>query len=295
MNFKNEKFQEEKINSDKTKMLQKFLNKNNYTKNKQNNMKIYDPIIINNNNLIKFINSTNTPINNNMPTPFINNNFNVINTPSLKNKIELKLYPETDIKKISFNKNLFPQKIYKNESDDNALIKNISDNNFEINNNNYINNAPNTAKKYTIYTKEDKSDLNDNIINFNNHKYLYINNSKEKNKNKKYKIGKTIKNNDYIDESDNKNQNNNNIYLNSDNINNMNYVNTLNDRTEKLRETLQNINVYDIISEEVGLQSNKYREFNDNDCYEKAKKLNKQFYDNLDINLNEIENILNNL
>ena len=295
MNFKNEKFQEEKINSDKTKMLQKFLNKNNYTKNKQNNMKIYDPIIINNNNLIKFINSTNTPMNNNMPTSFINNNFNVINTPNLKNKIELKLYPETDIKKISFNKNLFPQKIYKNESDDNALIKNISDNNFEINNNNYINNAPNTAKKYTIYTKEDKSDLNDNIINFNNHKYLYINNSKEKNKNKKYKIGKTIKNNDYIDESHNKAQNNNNIYLNSDNINNMNYVNTLNERTEKLRETLQNINVYDIISEEVGLQSSKSGEFNDKDCYEKAKKLNKEFYDNLDINLDEIENILNNL
>ena len=32
MNFKNENFQEEKINSDKTKILQKFLNKNNYTK-----------------------------------------------------------------------------------------------------------------------------------------------------------------------------------------------------------------------------------------------------------------------
>ena len=73
-------------------------------------MKIYVSIIINNNNLIKFIN---TPINNNMPTSFINNNFNVINTPSLKNKIKLKLYPETGIKKFLLIKIYFLIKFIK--------------------------------------------------------------------------------------------------------------------------------------------------------------------------------------
>ena len=170
----------------------------------------------------------------------------------------------------------------------------------KLNDNNYYEyNAPNTAKKYTIYSKEnkEKSELNDNFMNFNNHKYLYINNSKEKNKNKniKYKIEKNINNNNYIDESENKKQNNQNLYLNSDNKNNMIYVNSLNERIEKIKETLQSLNVYDIISEEFSLQSGKNGELNNNDYYEKAKKLNKEFYDNLDINHDEIENILNNL
>ena len=252
-------------------------------------MKKFEPIIINNNNLIKFINSPNNQNINNMTTSFINNNFNVINTPSLKNKIELKLFPDTDIKKISFNQNLFPHKIYKNENYKISLIKTISDNNYEIN-------APNTAKKYTIYTKEgkEKTDLNDNITNFNNHKYLYINNSKEKNKKVKYNIEKKIKNNNYIDESQNQKYNHQNLYLNPKNKNNMMYVNSLNERIEKMRETLQSLNVYDILTEEVGLKSSKTGELNNNEYYEKAKKLNKEFYDNLDINLDEIENILNN-
>ena len=289
MNFKNENFKEEKINLDKTNKLQKFLSKNINKKDKQTNMKKFEPIIINNNNLIKFINSPNNQNINNMTTSFINNNFNVINTPSLKNKIELKLFPDTDIKKISFNQNLFPHKIYKNENYKISLIKTISDNNYEIN-------APNTAKKYTIYTKEgkEKTDLNDNITNFNNHKYLYINNSKEKNKKVKYNIEKKIKNNNYIDESQNQKYNHQNLYLNPKNKNNMMYVNSLNERIEKMRETLQSLNVYDILTEEVGLKSSKTGELNDNEYYEKAKKLNKEFYDNLDINLDEIENILNN-
>ena len=300
MNFKNENTKEEKINSDKKNKLDKFLSKNINKKDKQSNVRKFENFSVNNNNLIKFINSPNNQNINNKPISFINNNFNIINTPNLKNKIELKLYPDTDIKKISFNQNIFPHKIYKNENNKISLIKTISDNDIEINNNNYYEyNAPNTAKKYTIYSKEnkEKSELNDNFMNFNNHKYLYINNSKEKNKNKniKYKIEKNINNNNYIDESENKKQNNQNLYLNSDNKNNMIYVNSLNERIEKIKETLQSLNVYDIISEEFSLQSGKNGELNNNDYYEKAKKLNKEFYDNLDINHDEIENILNNL
>ena len=300
MNFKNENIKEEKINSDKTNKLEKFLSKNINKKNKQSNVRKYENFSVNNNNLIKFINSPNNQNINNKPISFINNNFNIVNTPNLKNKIELKLYPDTDIKKISFNQNIFPHKTYTNENNKISLIKTISDNDIEINNNNYYEyNAPNTAKKYTIYSKEnkEKSELNDNFMNFNNHQYLYINNSKEKNKNKniKYKIEKNIKNNNYIDESENKKQNNQNLYLNSDNKNNMIYVNSLNERIEKIKETLQSLNVYDIISEEFSLQSGKNGELNNNDYYEKAKKLNKEFYDNLDINHDEIENILNNL
>ena len=300
MNFKNENIKEEKINSDKKNKLDKFLSKNINKKDKQSNVRKFENFSVNNNNLIKFINSPNNQNINNKPISFINNNFNIINTPNLKNKIELKLYPDTDIKKISFNQNIFPHKTYKNENNKISLIKTISDNDIEINNNNYYEyNAPNTAKKYTIYSKEnkEKSELNDNFKNFNNHQYLYINNSKEKNKNKniKYKIEKNINNNNYIDESENKKQNNQNLYLNSDNKNNMIYVNSLNERIEKIKETLQSLNVYDIISEEFSLQSGKNGELNDNDYYEKAKKLNKEFYDNLDINHDEIENILNNL
>ena len=300
MNFKKENIKEEKINSDKTNKLEKFLSKNINKKDKQSNVRKFENFSVNNNNLIKFINSPNNQNINNKPISFINNNFNIINTPNLKNKTELKLYPDTDIKKISFNQNIFPHKTYKNENNKISLIKTISDNDIEINNNNYYEyNAPNTAKKYTIYSKEnkEKSELNDNFMNFNNHQYLYINNSKEKNKNKniKYKIEKNIKNNNYIDESENKKQNNQNLYLNSDNKNNMIYVNSLNERIEKIKETLQSLNVYDIISEEFSLQSGKNGELNNNDYYEKAKKLNKEFYDNLDINHDEIENILNNL
>ena len=300
MNFKNENIKEEKINSDKKNKLDKFLSKNINKKDKQSNVRKFENFSVNNNNLIKFINSPNNQNINNKPISFINNNFNIINTPNLKNKIELKLYPDTDIKKISFNQNIFPHKIYKNENNKISLIKTISDNDIEINNNNYYEyNAPNTAKKYTIYSKKnkEKSELNDNFMNFNNHQYLYINNSKEKNKNKniKYKIEKNINNNNYIDESENKKQNNQNLYLNSDNKNNMIYVNSLNERIEKIKETLQSLNVYDIISEEFSLQSGKNGELNNNDYYEKAKKLNKEFYDNLDINHDEIENILNNL
>ena len=300
MNFKNENIKEEKINSDKTNKLEKFLSKTINRKDKQSNVRKFENFSVNNNNLIKFINSPNNQNINNKPISFINNNFNIINTPNLKNKIELKLYPDTDIKKISFNQNIFPHKTYKNENNKISLIKTISDNDIEINNNNYYEyNAPNTAKKYTIYSKEnkEKTELNDNFMNFNNHQYLYINNSKEKNKNKniKYKIEKNIKNNNYTDESGNKKQNNQNLYLNSDNKNNMIYVNSLNERIEKIKETLQSLNVYDIISEEFSLQSGKNGELNNNDYYEKAKKLNKEFYDNLDINHDEIENILNNL
>ena len=300
MNFKNENIKEEKINSDKKNKLDKFLSKNINKKDKQSNVRKFENFSVNNNNLIKFINSPNNQNINNKPISFINNNFNIINTPNLKNKIELKLYPDTDIKKISFNQNIFPHKTYKNENNKISLIKTISDNDIEINNNNYYEyNAPNTAKKYTIYSKQnkEKTELNDNFMNFNNHQYLYINNSKEKNKNKniKYKIEKNINNNNYIDESENKKQNNQNLYLNSDNKNNMIYVNSLNERIEKIKETLQSLNVYDIISEEFSLQSGKNGELNNNDYYEKAKKLNKEFYDNLDINHDEIENILNNL
>ena len=72
-------------------------------------------------------------------------------------------------------------------------------------------------------------------------------------------------------------------------------MNSFDERIEKIRETLNSINVIDILGEQAGLQTYKDEEFKDDDFYEKAKILNKEFYDNLDVKFSEIENILTDL
>jgi len=281
--------------------IQKFLNKEILQNEEIKNRKKINPMIINNNNnLIKFINVSNTPNGKTENILNLNNmNFN-INTPITsyrKNKIELKLNTNNEQNNIIFNeKNIDKENINK-ENNKNNLFNNIFDKDFNISSINSKNN-------------EEKDDLNNNI--YNNHKYLYINNSKEKNrnkinndddgndfiiyKNKRYKIEK-IPNNNIIGINNYINNKEENKFENDCNINNNKkiFLNNFDDRIEKIRETLNSIKVIDILSEQAGLQSYKKDEPNDNELYDKAKKLNKDFYDNLDIKLYEIENILNNL
>jgi len=238
-------------------------------------------------------------------------NINNINTPIFQNKLELKLNPDKEINNININNN------FQKKENNNTLIKNISDKDFDINNTKSKNKEQNTIHKETKYLKEEKINLN--LSNYDNHKYLYINNSKEKKKsktinddnndfiiykNKKYKIEKigntinNIKTNIYTNDVQNKIKNDYNIN-NENNINNNSknklFLNSINGRIEKISETLSSINVIDILAEEVGLKTYKNDEINDNVLYEKAQKLNKEFYDNLDVKLDEIEGILNGL
>ena len=316
MNLKNENDKISKNEQDKKLNINKFLNKNiPSSKEKVKESKKIDPMIINNNNnLIKFINASSTPNkSNNISNP--NNNINIINnikSPETKNKIELKLNPEIEIKNISINQNNLPSKNIINQEKNGALIKNISDNNFDIKDNHSRNNEQNDLQKYITSPKKENEDLDNNFSNnnYNNHKYLYINNSKEKNrtkinnenneyiiyKNKKYKIG-NIKNNfnNNINNEINKIKNDYNINKDDNNTSNKYFVNSFDERIEKIRETLNSINVIDILGEQAGLQTYKDEEFKDDDFYEKAKILNKEFYDNLDVKFSEIENILTGL
>jgi len=309
MNLKIENDKISKNELDKKLNINKFLNKNiPSSKEKVKDNKKIEPMIINNsNNLIKFINVSSTPnkSNNNILNP--NNNINIINnikSPETKNKIELKLEPETELKNISINQNNLFSKDINNKEKNGSLIKNISDNDFNIKDNHSRNNEQNNIQKYITSPKKEKDDLDINFSNnnFNNHKYLYINNSKEKDRNKinndyiiynnkKYKIAniKNINNELYkIKDDYNMNENGNTV---SNNL----LVNSFDDRIEQIRETLNSIDVIDILSEQAGLQYFKDEEFKDDDFYDKAKILNKEFYDNLDAKFSKIENILTKL
>ena len=309
MNLKIENDKISKNELDKKLNINKFLNKNiPSSKEKVKDNKKIEPMIINNsNNLIKFINVSSTPnkSNNNILNP--NNNINIINnikSPEAKNKIELKLEPETELKNISINQNNLFSKDINNKEKNGSLIKNISDNDFNIKDNHSRNNEQNNIQKYITSPKKEKDDLDTNFSNnnFNNHKYLYINNSKEKNRNKinndyiiynnkKYKIAniKNINNELYkIKDDYNMNENGNTV---SNNL----LVNSFDDRIEQIRETLNSIDVIDILSEQAGLQYFKDEEFKVANFYDKAKILNKEFYDNLDAKFSKIENILTKL
>ena len=312
MNLKIENDKISKNELDKKLNINKFLNKNiPSSKEKVKDNKKIEPMIINNsNNLIKFINVSNTPnkSNNNILNP--NNNINIINnikSPETKNKIELKLEPETELKNISINQNNLFSKDINNKEKNGSLIKNISDNDFNIKDNHSRNNEQNNIQKNITSPKKEKDDLDINFSNnnFNNHKYLYINNSKEKKRNKINKI-----NNDYIIYNNKKykianikNINNElykikddyNMNENGNTVSNNLLVNSFDDRIEQIRETLNSIDVIDILSEQAGLQYFKDEEFKDDDFYDKAKILNKEFYDNLDAKFSKIENILTKL
>ena len=318
MNLINENIIEDKKDLGKKINAKKFLTKNISLKvNEKDANKIEPKIINNSNNLIKFINVSNTPnstTEKKIALDYNITNINNINTPIFQNKLELKLNPDKEINNININNN------FQKKENNNTLIKNISDKDFDINNTKSKNKEQNTIHKETKYLKEEKINLN--LSNYDNHKYLYINNSKEKKKsktinddnndfiiykNKKYKIEKigntinninNIKTNIYKNDVQNKIKNDYNIN-NENNINNNSknklFLNSINGRIEKISETLSSINVIDILAEEVGLKTYKNDEINDNVLYEKAQKLNKEFYDNLDVKLDEIEGILNGL
>ena len=179
MNLKIENDKISKNELDKKLNINKFLNKNiPSSKEKVKDNKKIEPMIINNsNNLIKFINVSSTPnkSNNNILNP--NNNINIINnikSPEAKNKIELKLEPETELKNISINQNNLFSKDINNKEKNGSLIKNISDNDFNIKDNHSRNNEQNNIQKYITSPKKEKDDLDINFSNnnFNNHKYL---------------------------------------------------------------------------------------------------------------------------
>ena len=70
----------------------------------------------------------------------------------------------------------------------------------------------------------------------------------------------------------------------------------MDDRIEQIRESLNSINVIDTLSEQAGLQCYKNKYNNDDELYfEKATNLNKEYYDNLDIKLNQFEEFLDSL
>ena len=214
-----------------------------------------------------------------------------------KEKVKTNLM--NNIKEIAKNKK-------KSKIKNDNLNKDKSNNYIEIKNNNNIN-------------------INKNEINnYNNHYYLYINNLKEKDKKKennnnvnatyinkdevisnncKYKIEKIkYSNKDEKNNISNSNSNNvNSIKIENLNNNEENYslnnfdFNFLNEKIETIRERLNSINVIDALSELAGLQSFKEQKNNDDELYDKSKKLNKEFYDNLDINFNKIEEFLDNL
>jgi len=92
--------------------------------------------------------------------------------------------------------------------------------------------------------------------------------------------------------------NDNNYYINNNEKNSDNnlFINYLDERIEQIRENLNSINVIDTLSEQAGLQCYKGTINNDDELYfEKAKQLNKEFYDNLDIKFYRIEEFLNKL
>ena len=322
MNLKNENNKSDKKEIDKKLNVNKFINKNINKKDKEKEFTNKKHIILNtnNNNLIKFINVSNTPGQSTEKIINFNNNINFINnikTPATKNRIELKLELESEPKIIPIKQNELTQENV-NKEENGVLIKNISDNEFKLKIDNSRNNEQNNLQKYITSPQKEKEDLSNNINNeFNNHKYVYINNSsKEKNnnqnnnenekndfiiyKNKKYKIEKieninNLINNNYVDNRIDKNKNDFNFNSKDNNINNKIFLNTFNERIEKIREGLNSLNVIDILSEQAGFQSYKNEELKDEEFYDKAKKLNQEFYNNLDDRLNEIENILNNL
>ena len=196
------------------------------------------------------------------PKELTNNNFNnhyyhIINNSKEKQKINNNNIPisQKGIKDGELIKNNRKFKIEKINSSNNSSQKNLNENTNKNDNNTYI-----------------------NIIH--------------KNKNNNRDIASQNdgfqKNNNYENNSD----------INKENIkkDNYNYIYSLDKRIDQIRETLNSINVIDTFSEQAGLQCYKDKNIIDDDLYfEKAKNLNKEFYDNLNIRFNQIEDFLNQL
>ena len=319
MDLKDEKNKTDKKDYDKKFNAQKFLTKN-IDKAKEKNINQNNKISSNNinHNLNKFINASKNPTKSNNESNL--QKIKEMKTIEFKNKIKLKLEPEKESKEMNININNF------NKQNNTDLIKNIPDNSFDKKATspvNINNKEKNHLVKYINSSKKEKEkenpeiyiNNNDNNI-FNNHKYLYINSTKEKNVNK-INLFKEINNDDTTSNKNNNIKKFESFNIKKSNINSANelnklkndyninkedksttnnfFVNSLDERIEKIRETLNSINVMDILADQAGFQSYKKEEFKDDDFYNKAKMLNKEFYDNLDVKFFEIENILKDL
>ena len=328
MDLKNERDKTDKKEFNKKFNAQRFLTKN-IAKEKDKNQNNKLMTINNNNNLIKFINVTKDK--NKCDNEIINQDSNIriikeMKTIEFKNKIKLKLEPDKEIEEININKiNHESNNNIINKEKNSELIKNIPDNindkketipiNISINNK-----ENNHSEKFITSSKKEKENLelnNNDNNNFNNHKYLYVNSSKGKNNIIKIYQFKEKNNDNIINNPNNIIQKTENINIKKSKINTDNelykikndyninkedknimnniFVNSLDERIEKIRETLNSINVMDILADQAGFQSYKNDELKNDDFYNKAKMLNKEFYDNLDVKFNEIENILNDL
>ena len=144
---------------------------------------------------------------------------------------------------------------------------------------------------FNLFNDHNIEKINNNYQNIKNNEYVNMNNSNKRMNSKNKKNNNSNKNLN----SDNNNYQNK-VRNNNVNNNNMIYINSFDERIEKIKEALNKINVIETLTEQAGLQCYKGENSNDDSIYyEKAKILNKEFYDNLDSRFNEIEDILNNL
>ena len=178
----------------------------------------------------------------------------------------------------------------------------------EIKINNFINHSYHIINN----SKEKKQKTNDNIIQINQKD---IKNGEFMKNNRKYRIEKVNSSNNssqrnineninqydnkiikdiYNNKKDNRNINNPNNDFKDINKDNSSYIYSLDKRVEKVREVLNSINVIDTLSEQAGIQCYKGKNNIDDELYfEKAKNLNNEFYSNLDVKFNQIEEFLN--
>ena len=251
--------------------------------------------------------------------------FKICGTNSDINDINEQIYEKKKLNKcLTYpyeEKNIFMILKQPKEKVKNNLLNNIKEKVKNKSKNKNDNIKKDNNNKY-IEIKNNNNINKNEINNYNNHYYIYINNAKEKDKkkeknnsvnatyinkdevisnNRKYKIekikysNKDEKNNNSNSNSSLKIKNIKDIKSNEENtLNNFDF-NFLNEKIETIRERLNSINVIDALSELAGLQSFKEQKNNDDELYDKSKKLNKEFYDNLDVNFNKIEEFLDNL
>ena len=217
----------------------------------------------------------------------------------------------TNFIEIKNNKEIEPKNLNNNFDNHKYHIINNSKDKYKNSNNNPL--SPTHINEGEIIQNNRKYKVEKIIYpnDFNNLKIMgnNINENMEKNK-------ENSRNNNLDDNlskfsnisSNSKKSKKNNIYIynikekEDINVNNNKYIdnafffNSLDERIEQIRESLNSINVIDTLTEQAGLQCYKGQNNNEDELYfVKAKNLNQEFYDNLDIKFNEIEDFLNGL
>ena len=205
-----------------------------------------------------------------------NNKFHIINNSKEKKKV------------IDENNNTDTQ-IYPRNSKEGEIIQNNKKYQYIVEKIKYKDDSnPNNIVLHNI---KEKTNIKNNIQN----KKSNINNTKNSTKRQSNNYPNNNKRNF---ENNKNNSSDKNIlkYNGESNAGNNCFLNYFDDRIEQIREALNSINVIDTLSEQAGLQcyKNKYNN-NDELYFEKAANLNKEYYDNLDIKLNQFEEFLNSL